>query len=133
MVLRCVVTTPERTQLDEEVRSVVLPMDDGQLGVLPGRAPLVGRLGYGILKYETSGGSKELFVDGGFVQIEGNVISVLTSRALNPSALDLATAEKAMDAATAMPGGSPALTLLRDTAVRRARGQIQVARRSHAS
>jgi F-type H+-transporting ATPase subunit epsilon len=130
MALRCVVTTPERTQLNEEVRSVVLPMVDGQLGVLPGRAPMVGRLGYGLLIYETSSGNKELFVDGGFVQVEGDLVSVLTSRALPPSAIDVTSAEKSMAEALGMAGGSPGATLLRDTAVRRARGQLRVAKRS---
>ena len=34
MAIRCVVVTPERTELDREAESVVLPMFDGELGVL---------------------------------------------------------------------------------------------------
>ncbi len=37
--LQCVVVTPERTLLDEPVQFVALPLHDGELGVLPGRAP----------------------------------------------------------------------------------------------
>ena len=49
-VLHCVVVTPERALLDEPADFVALPMYDGELGVLPGRAPLIGRLGYGELR-----------------------------------------------------------------------------------
>ena len=45
--LHCVVVTPERAVVDETADFVVLPMLDGELGVLPGRAPLIGRLGFG--------------------------------------------------------------------------------------
>ena len=48
--IQCVVVTPERAVLDQAVDFVALPLYDGELGVLPGRAPLVGRLGYGELR-----------------------------------------------------------------------------------
>ena len=48
--LECVVVTPERTLFDELVEFVALPLYDGELGVLPGRTPLIGRLGYGELR-----------------------------------------------------------------------------------
>ena len=48
--LQVVVVTPEKTLLDETVDFVALPLYDGELGVLPGRAPLIGRLGYGELR-----------------------------------------------------------------------------------
>ncbi len=51
--LQCVVVTPERTLFDELVEFVALPLYDGELGVLPGRTPLIGRLGYGELRTRT--------------------------------------------------------------------------------
>jgi len=45
--LQCVVVTPEQAVLDETTDFVAVPMLDGELGVLPGRAPLIGRLGTG--------------------------------------------------------------------------------------
>ncbi|MFM1904517.1 MAG: synthase, Delta/Epsilon chain, beta-sandwich domain, partial [Planctomycetota bacterium] len=38
--LRCVIVTPEATVLDTSARGVVLPLEDGQLGVAPGHTPL---------------------------------------------------------------------------------------------
>ncbi len=48
--IQCVVVTPEKSLLDELVDFVALPLYDGELGVLPGRTPLIGRLGYGELR-----------------------------------------------------------------------------------
>jgi F-type H+-transporting ATPase subunit epsilon len=80
--LRCVVVTPERSLVDEPADFVALPLIDGEIGILPGRAPLVGRLGYGELRIKKGNAVKKFFVDGGFVQVRANVVTVLTSRAL---------------------------------------------------
>ena len=42
--LQCVLVTPERAVFDKPADMVILPMIDGELGVQPGRAALVGRL-----------------------------------------------------------------------------------------
>lgn len=123
--LQCVVVTPEKTEIDREVDAVVLPMYDGEMGVLANRAPVIGRLGYGTLTM-TSGSSKEkFFIDGGFVQIENNVISVLTARAFPVSQIDATEAQRALEESLEMPAGSEEQRLLRDAAILRARGQIR--------
>ena len=38
--VRCIIVTPERAVLDETAEMVILPMFDGEFGVLQGRAPL---------------------------------------------------------------------------------------------
>src|SRR3954466_15450559 len=75
--LHCVVVTPEKTLFDEVVEFVALPLYDGELGVLPRRAPLIGRLGYGELRPRLGGTSRHYFVDGGFVQVRDDVVTVL--------------------------------------------------------
>ena len=78
--LQCVVVTPERALLDEPADFVALPMYDGELGVLPGRAPLIGRLGYGELRIRRGQETRRFFVDGGFAQVRANMVTVLTGR-----------------------------------------------------
>src|SRR5207245_2006519 len=75
--LKCVVVTPERAVLDEPAEFVALPMYDGELGVLPGRAPLIGRLGAGELRLRQRNTSRRYFVDGGFAQVRADVVTVL--------------------------------------------------------
>ena len=128
MSIRCIVVTPEQTELDCEADSVVLPMYDGSLGVLPGRAPMIGRLGFGTLQLETAAGPQRYFVDGGFAQVESNVVSLLTSRAISVDLLDVGEAEKALEEAQQLPAGTPELSKIKDTAVRRARGQLRSAK-----
>src|SRR5436190_12016224 len=97
--LQCVVVTPERTVLDTTVDSVVLPMYDGELGVLPGRAALIGRLGYGELRTRKGGTVQRYFVDGGFAEVRKDVVTVLTHRAVRAEDIDPAAAERALQEA----------------------------------
>src|SRR2546421_318129 len=105
--LHCVVVTPERMLLDEPADFVALPMYDGELGVLPGRAPLIGRLGYGELRIRRDGAVRRFFVDGGFAQVRADTVSVLTPRALKAEEINPAAARQALEEARrpAPPGG----------------------------
>lgn len=94
--LRCSVVTPERAVLDEEVDFVALPMYDGELGILPGRLPLIGRLGFGELRYTKNGVVHRYFVDGGFVQMRANVVTVLTSRAIRAEDIKVEAAHEVL-------------------------------------
>ena len=128
MALRCVVVTPERTELDREAEYVSLPMFDGELGVLKGRAPLIGRLGFGTLRLQTAAGPERYYVDGGFAHVEGDVVNVLTGKAIPVDLLDSDEARTALEAAQDMPGSTPEESQLKDTALRRARGQLRASR-----
>ena len=97
--LQLVLVTPERILLDEPVRGLQFPLFDGQIGILPGRAPMVGRLGYGELKITTAGGEKSYYVDGGFVQVKESVVSILTNRSITSDEIDGAAARKQLERA----------------------------------
>jgi F-type H+-transporting ATPase subunit epsilon len=101
--VRCVVVTPERAVLDEAAEMVILPMIDGELGVLPGRAPIIGRLGAGELRLKTGGVSKRYFVEAGFVQVRSNVVTVLTAKAQPAEEVTAAVAEAAAAEVEALP------------------------------
>lgn len=92
--LRLVIVTPERTLLDEPVSALRFPLYDGDIGILPGRLPLIGRLGCGELKITTSTGHRSYFIDGGFVQVLGSTVSLLTHRAIPVENLSVSEAEK---------------------------------------
>jgi len=98
--LNLVLVTPEKTLFDRRVASVQLPMFDGSAGLYPGRAPLVGRLGVGALNLKaTDGSSESYFIDGGFVQVMGSRLSVLTSAAQPLVEIDREEAQAELDAA----------------------------------
>ena len=97
--LRLVIVTPERTLLDEPVSALRFPLYDGDIGILPGRLPLIGRLGTGELKLTSSSGERRFFIDGGFAQVQGSTVSLLTHRAVPVEDLSVAEAEKQLAAA----------------------------------
>lgn len=125
-----VVVTPEKTLLDEAVDSVQLPLYDGMAGIFPGRAPMVGRLGFGEMTVRTGNSERTWFVDGGFVQVIGNVTSVLTNRALTPDRLDIADAERKLTEASAIVPKSEAAFEAKEREQERHRRTISVARKS---
>ncbi len=127
--LRCVVVTPERAVLDEPADFVALPLYDGELGILPGRLPLIGRLGFGELRLVQGQQTKRYYVDGGFAQVRDNVVTLLTPRAL-------AAAEIRADQAQATLAALPALTTTPEAQAtqerqrERARAQLRIAEHS---
>ena len=127
--LQCVVVTPERTQLDDVVDFVALPLYDGELGVLPGRAPLIGRLGYGELRTRDGGGIRRYFVDGGFAQVRDDVVTVLTSRAIPAGQIDVPAATRELEQAQGRRATTDDELAERAKALARARAQLRVAAR----
>ena len=127
--IQCVVVTPEKTLFDELVESVVLPLLDGELGVLSGHSPLLGRLGYGELRTGAVGGAHQrYFIDGGFAQVRDNVVTVLTNRAIPVAQLDATAAQAELDKAKARPTGGEFDTAERTRQMDRAYGMLRVAK-----
>lgn len=80
--LKLLLITPERELLSEPAESVVIPAHDGELGILPGRAPLMCMLGVGRLRYTRERQTRSFYVDGGFAQVQGEQVVVLTPTAV---------------------------------------------------
>ncbi len=125
--LQCIVVTPEATVLDIAADFVALPLFDGEVGIAPSRAPLIGRLGYGELRVRTGGQTRRFYVDGGFVQVADNIISVLTNRAIPAEKLDAAAAAANLEAANARPAVGEEELALKERQLLQARGQLRVA------
>ena len=125
---RLIVVTPETTLLDEMVDSVRLPLFDGMAGILPGHAPIVGRLGFGNMTVLVGPTDRVWFVDGGFVQVVNDVVSVLTNRAISPKSIDLGEAQRSLEEANTTVPNTPAGFDAKDRNQERARKMIVSAR-----
>jgi F-type H+-transporting ATPase subunit epsilon len=125
--LQCVVVTPEKTLFDEWVEFVALPLYDGELGVMPGRAPLIGRLGYGELRTKIANQTHRYFVDGGFAQVRNNVVTVLTQRAIPAAQIDATAAARQLETVGEQSAVTDAEFAEHTKSVARARGMIRVA------
>lgn len=128
--LKVVVVTPERAVLDEPAEMVVLPMFDGERGVLTGHAAFVGQLGPGELRIKQGSSVKRYFIDGGFVQVADSVVNVLTPKATAAEKLTTAAAETARVDAEALPSGTAVERDNRTKALARAHGMAAVARKN---
>jgi F-type H+-transporting ATPase subunit epsilon len=129
--LRLIVVTPERTLLDEPVAALRFPLYDGDIGILPGRLPLIGRLGAGELHITGSTGESSYFVDGGFVQVLGSNVTLLTGRAIPTKDLSASEAEKQLAAATARVARTDEEVESKLMDQQRARRMLALAHHSH--
>src|SRR5580693_3606451 len=96
--IELIVVTPERQVLRETVVEVTIPGLDGELGVLPGHAPLITELGIGELSYRTKGGvqSAGLAIISGFAEVLPGRVTILAETAERAEEIDLARAERAL-------------------------------------
>ncbi len=123
----CSVVTPERVVIECQARFVALPAHDGEIGVLSHRAPLLTRLDVGPLRIEKSEGQTELFfIDGGFAEMVGDRLTVLTESAVAPAELTREGAEALMAEAKAMTGVDDVAHAARQRMKRKARAQLRM-------
>jgi F-type H+-transporting ATPase subunit epsilon len=93
--------SPERVLLSEDVEHVVLPSVDGDLGVLPGHAPVVVTLRPGTISVIGEGKTRKIFVKDGFAEFTPDTLNVLAEQAINLDGIErseiddlIATAEQ---------------------------------------
>jgi F-type H+-transporting ATPase subunit epsilon len=128
--LKCVVVTPEQTVLEAEAEFVALPLYDGEIGIAPGRGAMIGRLGFGEMRLRRGGDVERWYVDGGFVQVSKDVISVLTAKAIVAKEVDEQAARTQIEAAMKKPIHTPELLEIRERALAQGRAQVRVAQKA---
>ncbi|MGQ9760936.1 MAG: ATP synthase F1 subunit epsilon [Thermogutta sp.] len=131
--LECIIVTPEKKVLQEPVDAVIVPLFDGELGVFPQHAPLIGRLGAGELRVRQGEDVKRFYIDGGIVEVFGKTVSIITTRALKASeiALDMVHEELASLSREKVTGDEELNK--RERELRRLRAMVRVARRAASS
>ena len=127
--VNCVVVTPEETFLETKTDFVALPLFDGEIGILPGHSPMIGRLGFGEMRLGTGSQTNRFYLDGGFVQVSDNLVSVLTQRALSADKIDAEAAKEQLQSARSRAANSAADLEIRDRLIAQARSQLRMSRR----
>ena len=125
------VITPDRIALDTQVQSVRIPGADGSLGILPRHAPMVAALDTGLLHYRIDGKEQLLFVSGGFAEVRGANLRVVTEAGEKPEEIDEARAQEAEKRARARlareAGGDPIDSARAEAALQRAIWRLRAA------
>jgi len=82
MPLTLEIVTPEARVFSDTVETVVIPTVQGEIGILPGHIPLLAQVESGELRVTKGRPYHTLAVGTGFVQVEGDLVSVLAEHAI---------------------------------------------------
>ena len=88
MSLTVRVIAPDKTVWDETAEEVILPSTTGQVGILPGHAPLLTALDTGVMRVRSGKVWKPIALMGGFAEVEENEVTVLVNAAERGDAID---------------------------------------------
>jgi len=96
MTLHCDIVSAEAQIYSGLVELLVATGVEGELGVCYGHAALLTRLIPGPIRIVEQGGAEQIYyVSGGFVEVQGDVVTVLADTAVRADDLDEAAAELA--------------------------------------
>ena len=117
----------ERLLWSGEARMVIARTTEGELGVLPGHASLLGQLADGgVVRVQQEGGDELVFaVHGGFLSVTDAGVSVLAELAERADEIDVARAQQALDRARSADDDDPAVAAARSRALSRLRAAGQ--------
>lgn len=98
--IRCDIVSAEAEIFSGVVEMVVATGEMGELGIAPRHAPLITRLKPGQVRVVLPGGEEQFFyVSGGILEVQPQVVTVLTDTAIRAKDLDEAAAVKAKEEA----------------------------------
>ena len=96
---RCQIVTPSESFLDEMVEYVSFPAWDGQVGVMNSTSAFLTEVGAGALRIDFGNGSRHYLLDGGFAQMQDEVLTLLSDSIIPADQIDLVDAEEELQAA----------------------------------
>jgi F-type H+-transporting ATPase subunit epsilon len=133
VALHLSIVTPTRSFIETEAEYVVAPGSEGELGILPGHAPLLVALKPGVVRYTESGRASRVAIGGGFAEVTQERVTLLAQSAEAPQQIDPAEAEmrRARAAAALSDAGvaaAPEETAKLREALERAQARLDVLR-----
>ncbi len=94
--------SPEKLLLSRQVELVTIPAVEGEMGVLPGHAPMIVALQGGVIRVRENGAETErLFIAGGFAEVSPERVTILADEATALASLSRAGAERRLAEAEA--------------------------------
>lgn len=99
--LKLEIVTPEAKAYSDDVEMVTLPGVEGEMGIYAQHVPLVTQIVPGELIIRKQGQDFLFAVGGGFVEITGERVAIMTDMAIEAEKIDEAKAEEARQRAEA--------------------------------
>jgi F-type H+-transporting ATPase subunit epsilon len=123
--LQVELVSPERILWSGEADMVVARTSDGDIAFLTGHSPFIGALGIGAVSIRGTDGSEErAAVHGGFVEVSGDRVTILSDVAELAGDIDAARARRALEEAERSQREGEAEA---EVALRRARLRVELA------
>jgi F-type H+-transporting ATPase subunit epsilon len=97
--IRLDIVTPERIVYSDDVNMVIARATDGDIGILPGHAPLIAGLDIWPLRILKDDGEIRLSICSGFIEVRPDKVTVLAGCAELPAEIDAKRAEAAKNRA----------------------------------
>ncbi len=100
MTVHCDIVSGEKEIFSGRVTMVSVTGSLGELGIMPGHAPLLTGIRPGPVRLKLDSGEEEIFfASGGFLEVQPGVVTVLADTAVRAEDLDQAAAAEAQEAA----------------------------------
>lgn len=94
--VHCDIVSAEEEIFSGLVEMIIAAGSEGDLGISPGHAPLMTQLVPGPIRIVKQGGEEEVYyVSGGFLEVQPNIVTILSDTALRASDMDEAAALEA--------------------------------------
>jgi F-type H+-transporting ATPase subunit epsilon len=125
VALQVELVSPERILWSGEADMVVARTSEGDIAFLTGHAPFIGALGIGAVSIRATDGTEErAAVHGGFVEVSGDRVTILSDVAELAGDIDAARARRALEEAERAAREDDAEA---EAALRRARLRVELA------
>jgi len=130
--IRLDIVTPDKVAYSEDVNMVIARATNGDLGILPGHAPLIAGLDIWPLRVITDEGEIEIVLCSGFIEVRPEKVTILAACAELPETIDIARAEAARERAESrLKTADASIDVTRaEAALRRAIVRLRVAENS---
>lgn len=96
------VVTPDGQVLEDDYEMISCKADNGELGILPGHIPLVATLTINPVRLKREDGEEVLAVNGGFLEVRPDKVTILAQSAEKAEDIDVARAQAAKARAEAL-------------------------------
>mgnify|MGYP001616659887 FL=1 len=101
-LLHLSLATPSKKVLEiDEVEIVNAPAEIGDVGILPNHAPFLSKLRDGVINYRVGENNFYVGVNGAFMDVAENQVTIISEAAILPEDADLKRAQEAKDKAKA--------------------------------
>lgn len=95
------VVSANRVVWEGEAVNVIARTTDGDIGILPGHEPVLAALVPGVAEVISTSGDREVFaLDGGFLSVAGNQVSLLAQYATRQEEVSASDAQRELDELT---------------------------------